>query len=60
MFPHAIDSLSIGMNKTSIGKSRRTGPGAPALAVRHAKLVMRGISPTLVTFRCQHPWMCAY
>lgn len=49
MLPHAIYSFSTGMKSTSIGKSRRTGPGAPVLAVRQAKLVIRGISPTLVT-----------
>jgi len=48
MPPQAIDSFSTGVKRISIGKSSRTGPGAPELAVRHARLTSLGISPTLV------------
>lgn len=49
ILPHATLSASTGVKSTSMGKSSKTGPGAPELATLHARLTIRGISPTLVT-----------
>lgn len=47
--PHAIDSFSTGLKSTSIGKSTKTGPGAPDVVALQARLTIRGISSTFVT-----------
>lgn len=42
------EMLSTGVDSTSIGMSTKTGPGAPDVVARHARLTIRGISLTSV------------
>jgi len=46
--PQAMLSSWMGVNKTSIGKSSSTGPGALDVVVRQPKDTRQEISPTLV------------
>lgn len=47
--PHDIPLIRGGVERTSMGKSSNTGPGAPDLAIRQAYETSRGISSTIVT-----------